>query len=78
MIWRLDSAGWPRLPLLAVGLLLLFQLALGVANIIYAVPIPLAMAHHGGAVLLLFSLVWLSQKDLVADKESTYVCAQSC
>ena len=78
MIWRLDSAGWPRLPLLAVGLLLLFQLALGVANIIYAVPIPLAMAHHGGAVLLLFSLVWLSQKDLVIDKESTYACAQSC
>ncbi|UTW11135.1 COX15/CtaA family protein [Marinobacterium rhizophilum] len=78
MTWRLRKAGWPRAPLITIGLLVVLQIALGIANIIYAVPIPLAMAHHGGAVVLLLSLVWLSQQDLVVDKEAVYACAQSC
>jgi heme a synthase len=78
MVWRLRKAGWPRPRLITVGLLVVLQIALGIANIIYAVPIPLAMAHHGGAVVLLLSLVWLSQQDLVVDKEAVYACAQSC
>ncbi len=78
MIWRLRKAGWPGPPLFAIASLVVLQIALGVANIIYAVPIPLAMAHHGGAVVLLLSLVWLSQQDLVVDKEAVYACAQSC
>ncbi len=77
MIWRLRSAGWPKGPLLTVAFLMVLQIGLGVANIIHAVPIPLAMAHHGGAVVLLFSLVWLSQKDPVVEKEKVYACAQS-
>ncbi|NVK42891.1 MAG: COX15/CtaA family protein [Oceanospirillaceae bacterium] len=78
MIWRLAAAGWSKGPLLTVAALLCGQIALGVANIVYAVPIPLAMAHHGGAVLLLLSLVWLYQRDAVIEKESCYACAQSC
>ena len=35
------------------------QAALGVANIIFGVPLNLATAHHAGAVVLLLSLVWL-------------------
>lgn len=78
MIWRLGRSGWPRPALVTVALLVVVQIGLGIANIIYAVPIPLAMAHHGGAVVLLLSLVWLSQQDLVVDKETVYACAQSC
>lgn len=78
MIWRLGRAGWSRGSLMLVGGLVVLQVALGVANIIYAVPIPLAMAHHGGAVVLLLSLVWLSQQDRVVDKEIVYARTQSC
>ncbi|GGO88176.1 heme A synthase [Marinobacterium nitratireducens] len=78
MIWRLARAGWHKGELLGVAALAAAQVGLGVANIVYAVPIPLAMAHHGGAVLLLLSLVWLYQRDAVIEKENCYACAQSC
>lgn len=37
------------------------QALLGIANALYAVPLPLAMAHHTGALLLLLSLLKLYQ-----------------
>ncbi|MFC6671020.1 COX15/CtaA family protein [Marinobacterium aestuariivivens] len=78
MLWQQARAGAERRPLLAIASLLALQIGLGFANIVYAVPIPLAMAHHGGAVLLLLGLVWLYQRDAVSDKESCYACAQNC
>jgi cytochrome c oxidase assembly protein subunit 15 len=49
----------PRLAALVAALLLL-QFALGVANVAFSLPLPLADAHNAGAALLLVSLVVLN------------------
>ena len=53
--WRLER----RLALL-VAVLVLVQFSLGVANVAFRLPLPLAVAHNGGAALLLLSLVVLN------------------
>jgi len=45
-----------------VVVIALIQLGLGVANIIWALPLSLATAHHAGAVALLLSLLWLYER----------------
>jgi cytochrome c oxidase assembly protein subunit 15 len=58
LVWQLVRAGlrsWG----LWLGLLLLGQLALGVANVLLHLPVVLAAAHNAGAALLLMTLVWL-------------------
>jgi cytochrome c oxidase assembly protein subunit 15 len=44
---------------LALVLLLLAQIALGIGNVVLGLPLPVAVAHNGGAALLLFTLVAL-------------------
>jgi heme a synthase len=44
---------------LALTLLLLAQIALGISNVVLGLPLPVAVAHNGGAALLLFTLVTL-------------------
>lgn len=39
--------------------LLLAQVALGISNVVFALPLPIAVAHNAGAALLLFTLVTL-------------------
>jgi cytochrome c oxidase assembly protein subunit 15 len=52
--WRLTRPGDPLRPgLAALAAAVLAQYALGVATLLYAVPIPLAIAHQANAVLLL-------------------------
>jgi cytochrome c oxidase assembly protein subunit 15 len=41
----------------ALLLLLLAQIALGIANVVFGLPLPVAVAHNAGAALLLFVLV---------------------
>ena len=53
--WRLER----RLALL-VAVLVLVQFSLGIANVAFSLPLPLAAAHNGGAALLLLSLVVLN------------------
>jgi len=53
--WRLER----RLALL-VGVLVLVQFSLGIANVALSLPLPLAAAHNAGAALLLLSLVVLN------------------
>jgi len=58
LAWRLRRSGlngWA----LWLGLLLLGQLVLGVANVLLHLPVALAAAHNAGAALLLMTLVWL-------------------
>jgi cytochrome c oxidase assembly protein subunit 15 len=50
--WR--RWGWLLLVLLVV------QVALGVANVLASLPLPVAVAHNQGAALLLATLVWLN------------------
>ena len=47
--------GWGVL----LALLVTLQVALGIANIKYALPLPVAVGHNAGAALLLFTLVTL-------------------
>ncbi|MBN3564761.1 COX15/CtaA family protein [Aliamphritea spongicola] len=51
-----------RSPLVCVLLVVAAQIGLGIGNIIFGLPLGLAMAHHSGAVLLLVSLLWLYQR----------------
>ena len=48
----------------AMGALVVLQVALGVATIVYGVPIALAAAHQAGAALLLASTIWTAHWSL--------------
>ncbi|HCK81479.1 MAG TPA: COX15/CtaA family protein [Candidatus Competibacter sp.] len=61
--WRLMAAGHSRALRfggLVVAALLAGQLALGIANVLLRLPLPVAVAHNGGAALLLLALVALN------------------
>lgn len=51
----------PRIAL-AVGLLLLLQVAIGIGNVLTGLPLPLAAAHNAGAALLLLAVVTLNHR----------------
>ena len=42
--------------------ILVAQFLLGISNVIYVLPLPLAVAHNGGAALLLLSVIYLNYK----------------
>jgi cytochrome c oxidase assembly protein subunit 15 len=56
---RRADTGLQRLLGVSVGAALLLQVALGIANVIWHLPLPVAVAHSGGAALLLLTLVTL-------------------
>ncbi len=49
----------------ALALLLCAQVALGISNVVLGLPLPIAVAHTGGAALLLFALVALLARSTV-------------
>ncbi len=63
--WRLMSAAPGNRALYRAGVgmavLLIAQLSLGIANVILHLPLPVAVAHTGGAALLLLSLVTINR-----------------
>ncbi len=61
LTWLAHKAGRAgmRRHALALMLLLLAQVALGIGNVVLGLPLPVAVAHNGGAALLLFTLVAL-------------------
>jgi cytochrome c oxidase assembly protein subunit 15 len=61
--WRLVATTRNRTLQLAGGaiaVLLVVQLGLGIANVVLRLPLPVAVAHTGGAALLLLSLVTIN------------------
>ncbi|HEY3326429.1 MAG TPA: COX15/CtaA family protein [Novimethylophilus sp.] len=54
----------PGLRPLGIGLLglLLVQIGLGVSNVVFSLPLPIAVAHNAGAALLLAALVVINSK----------------
>ncbi len=58
-----------RRPLVGCWCLLLIQAGLGIANVIWLLPLGLAVAHHAGAVLLLLMFLHLNSKARVAAQE---------
>ncbi len=51
-----------RIPVLVTTGLRLTQILLGILNIVFALPLSLALAHHAGAVALLMALLWVYQR----------------
>ena len=58
LLWRCKGLGATarRLALFVAGLLLL-QVSLGISNVVFALPLAVAVAHNGVGALLLLSLV---------------------
>jgi cytochrome c oxidase assembly protein subunit 15 len=61
LLWLAHRAGRAgmRGHAVVLALLLLMQVALGISNVVLGLPLPIAVAHTGGAALLLFALVVL-------------------
>ncbi len=55
VLWRSPSL---RAPAAAAGLVLLLQIVLGIATVVYDVPLRLALAHQGNAIVLLAVALW--------------------
>ena len=56
LAWRIGREGLVGLGLVLAALVLL-QIVLGVSNIGLLLPLPVALAHHGVAALLLLTMV---------------------
>ncbi len=56
LAWRIIRAGLPRHGAL-IALALLAQVGLGISNVWYGLPLPVATAHNGVAAILLFTLL---------------------
>ncbi|MEB3236577.1 MAG: COX15/CtaA family protein [Candidatus Sericytochromatia bacterium] len=67
LAWRTrKEQGWlRRLPLLAVGVLVL-QVTLGILNVLYKLPLVVTAAHHGNAYLLFALLIGFSYRLVAA------------
>jgi cytochrome c oxidase assembly protein subunit 15 len=80
LLWlahRVGRAGL-RWHAVALAVLLLAQVALGISNVVLGLPLPIAVAHTGGAALLLFALVGLlvrTRSSLVAASSKSPVAA---
>jgi len=51
-----------------LALILLTQVSLGLLNIILVLPIPIAVAHNGGAAVLLLTLVTINRKLIIGER----------
>lgn len=60
LVLRRETQPRIRRAAIAVVSALVLQLMLGISTLLLHVPVPLAAAHQGGAVLLLSTLIWLA------------------
>lgn len=61
LAWRLRGEGLGRLAGLLLGVLAL-QVGLGISNVLFHLPLPVAVAHNGGGALLLLTLVLVNYR----------------
>ena len=57
-IWNAKRARELRLPLLATNAAVFMQIALGVATIVYGVPLAIALAHQANAIVVFALALW--------------------
>jgi cytochrome c oxidase assembly protein subunit 15 len=57
-VWNARRARPLRLPMLAITAAILLQIALGIATVIYDVPLAIALAHQANAILVLALALW--------------------
>lgn len=60
LVARLLRAPGYAAPGLAIAGLLVWQVSLGISNVLFSLPLSLAVAHNAGAAWLLCALVWLN------------------
>ncbi|MBO2567460.1 COX15/CtaA family protein [Shewanella algae] len=60
MLWRRADSSMLKRSALGLTLVLGLQLSLGLANVLLHLPLPVAVAHNGGAALLLLTLVFIN------------------
>jgi len=71
VLWLAHKAGRAGLcgHAVALALLLLAQVALGISNVVLGLPLAIAVAHTGGAALLLFALVTLLARTRARERQ---------
>jgi heme a synthase len=57
-VWNTGPSRGLRLPMLATTSAVLIQTALGIATIVYGVPLAIALAHQANAILILALALW--------------------
>ncbi len=75
-LWRGTAGTGLRPVAAAVAAALLLQISLGLSNIFWLLPLPVAVAHNAGGALLLLSLVWLNQRLFIATEGTASAEAQ--
>lgn len=78
LAWRLWSQRFLRGPVLLYLVTLGIQVFLGIANVIWLLPLGLAVAHHGTAVLMLLLALNLYDRAQVPVKEVSHEYAVAC
>ncbi len=63
IVWR-DRNGTLSLPITLVIAALIAQIMLGIATVVYAVPLPFALAHQANAVILFALALWFLHRTL--------------
>ncbi len=58
LIWKTRRAQALRIPMLAITAAVFVQIALGVATIVYGVPLAIALAHQANAILIFALALW--------------------
>ncbi len=73
-LWRIAERKL-RQSLVVLFLVLVLQLTLGISNVLFQIPLPIAVAHNGGGALLLLTMVFLATRVWMAaidpDKNSS-------
>jgi heme a synthase len=73
-VWRARSTRVIRIPALALLLAVLGQIALGVATIVYDVPLAFALAHQANAIVVLALSLWTLRR---ATDSRSYIAASA-
>ncbi len=60
-LWKLKDSHM-RSAAVGLCLLLTLQVSLGMSNVLFQLPLPVAVAHNGGAVMLLLTLIFINFK----------------
>ncbi len=58
VIGKTQQAQALRLPMIAIIAAVFIQIALGIATVVYGVPLPIALAHQGNAIVLFALALW--------------------
>ena len=71
-IWKTERARALRLPMLVITAAVLMQIALGVATIVYGVPLVIALAHQANAILVFALSLWALHRAIKGSEQHRF------